>query len=90
MLASLLSFLVLLLSHHSSFPDPRAPNAAQSAEALADYVSHAKFICSDMSSYEVVLMKILHVWPSSALLFLFTPLGIAVTAVQPRWSAPQQ
>lgn len=41
--------------------DPAAPNAAKTAETIAENVAHAKFVCSDLPSYEVVLMKIITV-----------------------------
>ena len=31
------------------------------AEHIADSVAHAKFVCTDLASYEVVLMAILNV-----------------------------
>ena len=41
--------------------DPLAKSVQQAIEAVADAVTHARFVGTDPSSDEVVLMKILHV-----------------------------
>ena len=43
-------------------PDPSCESAASGIENLADAVTHARFVGTDPSSDEVVLMKILQVW----------------------------
>ena len=41
--------------------DPHCETAAAAIENIADAVTHARFVGTDPSSDEVVLMKILHV-----------------------------
>ena len=43
------------------FTDPTSESAASGIENLADAVTHARFVGTDPSSDEVVLMKILQV-----------------------------
>ncbi|GFS40758.1 golgi-specific brefeldin A-resistance guanine nucleotide exchange factor 1 [Nephila pilipes] len=55
--------------------DAKQPTAPLAAENIADAVTHARFMGTDSSSDEVVLMKILHVLR----LLLLTPLGVLLT-----------
>ncbi|PRD33025.1 UNVERIFIED_CONTAM: Golgi-specific brefeldin A-resistance guanine nucleotide exchange factor 1 [Trichonephila clavipes] len=55
--------------------DAKQPTAPLAAENIADAVTHARFLGTDSSSDEVVLMKILHVLR----LLLLTPLGVLLT-----------
>ncbi len=43
------------------FADPSCETATAAIENVADAVTHARFVGTDPSSDEVVLMKILHV-----------------------------
>ena len=43
------------------FSDPSVESAAPAIENMADAVTHARFVGTDPSSDEVILMKILHV-----------------------------
>ena len=54
-----LKFTVCVLSS----TDPTSESAASGIENLADAVTHARFVGTDPSSDEVVLMKILQVQP---------------------------
>ena len=47
---------------HFVFSDPSKESAASGIENLADAVTHARFVGTDPSSDEVVLMKILQVF----------------------------
>ena len=58
-------------------------------EAIAQSVSHAKFVCSDMASYEVVLSKIVLVCSNQAYSNNFdadgSQSGAAAAALEPGW-----
>ena len=56
--------------HVSSFLDPSSDSADAGIDNLADAVTHARFVGTDPSSDEVVLMKILQVRRSSTSLYL--------------------
>ncbi|XP_043911932.1 Golgi-specific brefeldin A-resistance guanine nucleotide exchange factor 1 isoform X2 [Protopterus annectens] len=55
--------------------DPNHENAAEGIENMADAVTHARFVGTDPSSDEVVLMKILQVLRT----LLLTPIGAHLT-----------
>ncbi|ELU03437.1 hypothetical protein CAPTEDRAFT_227129 [Capitella teleta] len=58
-----------------SLIDPHCETAAAAIENIADAVTHARFVGTDPSSDEVVLMKILHVLRT----LLLTPAGAMLT-----------
>lgn len=55
--------------------DPLLPHAARGIENIADAVTHAKFIGTDLASDEVVLMKILQVLRT----LLLSPISSSIT-----------
>lgn len=57
------------------FSDPASTSTPSGIESLADAVTHARFVGTDPSSDEVVLMKILQVLRT----LLLTPVGAHLT-----------
>lgn len=55
----------LNISLYTCITDSRTPPGAAAVEAIADAVTHARFVGTDPESDEVVLMKILYVSLSS-------------------------
>ena len=56
-----LRVIILYLFFFSCATDSKTPAGAAAVEAIADAVTHARFVGTDPESDEVVLMKILYV-----------------------------